>query len=202
MSRYTSFVAVEEKIVREGEGPPKKVLVPVEMPEGVSYEGVFGPEGEFEEDRYESAGSLRFRMSGLARSREAARPAICKSNLKQIGLAILIYVTDHNIFPNTFEALIPGYINVPSLQGKERTPFQCPVEANPATTVDYELVALGSPKDIVHPEKTVLAYDKKGNHPGGRNVVFADGHVQWMLEKDFQKVLKETSEALKKRTPS
>ena len=44
MSQYTSFVAVEEKIVTEG-GKPKKVLVPVKMPEGVSYKGVFGEDG-------------------------------------------------------------------------------------------------------------------------------------------------------------
>ena len=205
MSRYTSFVAVEEKIVREGEGPPRKVMVPVEMPEGVSYEGVFGPAGEFEE--YDKAGvGYRFRVTGggglspLSRPRESARRAVCKSNLKQIGLAILIYVNDHNVFPSTFEALIPDYISVPSLQVQERTPFQCPAEANPATTVDYELVALGNPKDIAHPEKAVLAYDKKGNHPGGRNVVFADAHVEWMSETDFQTALKETLEVLKKRT--
>jgi Ca-activated chloride channel family protein len=41
MSPYTSFVAVEEKVVNEG-GQTKTIQVPVEMPEGVSYEGVFG----------------------------------------------------------------------------------------------------------------------------------------------------------------
>jgi Ca-activated chloride channel family protein len=41
MTQYTSFVAVEEKIVTDG-GQPRTVAVPVEMPEGVSYEGVFG----------------------------------------------------------------------------------------------------------------------------------------------------------------
>ncbi len=41
MTQYTSFVAVEEKRVVEG-GVPKTVTVPVEMPDGVSYEGVFG----------------------------------------------------------------------------------------------------------------------------------------------------------------
>ncbi len=41
MSQFTSFVAVEEKIVTSG-GQAKTVSVPVEMPEGVSYEGVFG----------------------------------------------------------------------------------------------------------------------------------------------------------------
>jgi hypothetical protein len=41
VSPYTSFVAVEERIEVAG-GVPRTVVVPVEMPEGVSYEGVFG----------------------------------------------------------------------------------------------------------------------------------------------------------------
>ena len=41
MTPYTSFVAVEETIVTEG-GEPRRVEVPVEIPEGVSYEGIFG----------------------------------------------------------------------------------------------------------------------------------------------------------------
>jgi Ca-activated chloride channel family protein len=43
MTPFTSFVAVEETIVTEG-GKPRRVEVPVEIPEGVSYEGVFGNE--------------------------------------------------------------------------------------------------------------------------------------------------------------
>ena len=43
MTQFTSFVAVEETIVTDG-GKPRRVDVPVEMPEGVSYEGVFGTE--------------------------------------------------------------------------------------------------------------------------------------------------------------
>jgi len=43
MTQYTSFVAVEEKVVNEA-GKPKTVQVPVEMTDGVSYEGVFGTE--------------------------------------------------------------------------------------------------------------------------------------------------------------
>ncbi|MBI2340419.1 MAG: marine proteobacterial sortase target protein [Deltaproteobacteria bacterium] len=41
MSQYTSFVAVEEKIVNEN-GKVTTVQVPIEMPQGVSYQGVFG----------------------------------------------------------------------------------------------------------------------------------------------------------------
>ncbi|MCB9468803.1 MAG: VWA domain-containing protein [Candidatus Obscuribacterales bacterium] len=41
MTQYTAFVAVEEKTVTQG-GEPKRITVPVEMPDGVSREGVFG----------------------------------------------------------------------------------------------------------------------------------------------------------------
>lgn len=41
MSQYTSFVAVEDRVVNVG-GKQRRVDVPVEMPEGVSYEGIFG----------------------------------------------------------------------------------------------------------------------------------------------------------------
>lgn len=41
MTQYTSFVAVEETTITEG-GKPRRITVPVEMPDGVSREGVFG----------------------------------------------------------------------------------------------------------------------------------------------------------------
>ncbi|MBX3152499.1 VWA domain-containing protein [Candidatus Obscuribacterales bacterium] len=41
MTQYTSFVAVEEQYVTKG-GKPTLQVVPVEMPDGVSREGVFG----------------------------------------------------------------------------------------------------------------------------------------------------------------
>jgi Ca-activated chloride channel family protein len=46
MSQYTSFVAVDEKDKDKTEvamAPPRRMLVPVPLPEGVSFEGVFGP---------------------------------------------------------------------------------------------------------------------------------------------------------------
>src|SRR6185369_1491381 len=47
MTPFTSFVAVEEKVITEG-GTPRRVEVPVEMPEGMSYEGVFGKENRLQ----------------------------------------------------------------------------------------------------------------------------------------------------------
>lgn len=45
MTQFTSFVAVEETIVTEG-GVPRRVDVPVELPEGVSQKGIFGAKEE------------------------------------------------------------------------------------------------------------------------------------------------------------
>src|SRR6266705_2023000 len=43
MTQFTSFVAVEEMIVTDG-GQPRRIDVPIEVPEGVSRQGVFGDE--------------------------------------------------------------------------------------------------------------------------------------------------------------
>ncbi len=45
MTQFTSFVAVEERTITEG-GKPRRIEVAVEMPDGVSYEGVFGEKEE------------------------------------------------------------------------------------------------------------------------------------------------------------
>lgn len=45
LTQYTSFVAVEEMTITEG-GQPRRIDVPVEIPEGLSYEGIFGGRGD------------------------------------------------------------------------------------------------------------------------------------------------------------
>ena len=45
VSQYTSFVAVDESRV-VGNGMPMRIVQPVELPEGVSYKGIFGEEVE------------------------------------------------------------------------------------------------------------------------------------------------------------
>jgi Ca-activated chloride channel family protein len=62
ITQFTSFVAIEETIVTEG-GQPRRIDVPVEMPEGVSYDGVFGER----RDRSVSGGVLNVQtVSGYA----------------------------------------------------------------------------------------------------------------------------------------
>jgi Ca-activated chloride channel family protein len=45
MTQFTSFVAVEEMTITDG-GEPRRIEVPVDMPDGVSYDGVFGKESD------------------------------------------------------------------------------------------------------------------------------------------------------------
>jgi len=55
MTQFTSFVAVEEMIVTDG-GTPRRIDVPVEVPHGVSREGIFG-EGDSAQSR--SSGTMQ-----------------------------------------------------------------------------------------------------------------------------------------------
>jgi Ca-activated chloride channel family protein len=84
VTQFTSFVAVEERVVNEG-GRQVRVTVPVDMPQGVSHEGVFG-ETVSHEARMPMAQALRSmagapsRLAALAdpgavREDEAAMPA-------------------------------------------------------------------------------------------------------------------------------
>ncbi len=70
MTQYTSFVAVEETVITDG-GQPRRVEVPVEMPEGVSYEGVFGAS----QDRAVAPKGTAMPMM-LSRAREAAPASV------------------------------------------------------------------------------------------------------------------------------
>jgi prepilin-type N-terminal cleavage/methylation domain-containing protein len=53
------------------------------------------------------------------RAREAARAAACRSNLRQIGMAVQMYRDDFGELPPRLSALHPGYIGEPRL-------FLCP----------------------------------------------------------------------------
>jgi Ca-activated chloride channel family protein len=61
MTQFTSFVAVEEMIVTDG-GQPRRIDVPVEVPEGVNRAAVFGRETEMDSLGYVAGGVLNAPM--------------------------------------------------------------------------------------------------------------------------------------------
>ena len=76
MTQFTSFVAVEERVVTEG-GRPRRVDVPVEMPHGVSYEGVFGEKKKMAANRRLAGASMAnksYSIAGGVIAQDAAAP--------------------------------------------------------------------------------------------------------------------------------
>lgn len=75
VTEYTSFVAVEEKVRNEG-GKQVTVQVPVEMPEGVSYEGVFGKDREEVDQAVMTGSGYGMGSGGMVGGAVAAPPAM------------------------------------------------------------------------------------------------------------------------------
>ena len=84
MSQYTSFVAVDASDaakLREPARPPRRMLVPVPIPEGTRYEGFFGPAGEEDRELTEfadaplAAHSIAYAGAGYAAAPAAPPPS-------------------------------------------------------------------------------------------------------------------------------
>ena len=130
----------------------------------------------------------------FAKSQEQSLRSICISNLKQIGLALMMYVQDHkDKFPEDIRELYPDYISTGTVlkcPGDKTIPDTQKVE--PDTPISYTYVKRLSSEDS-NPSKIFILYDSSPDyHEGeGRNVLFIDGHVAWMPEEQFQKLLGE-----------
>lgn len=70
MTQFTSFVAVEEMTVTDG-GEPRRIEVPVEMPEGVSHDGVFGKD----QDKKVEYGVIGAQLQQATRAPQLSAPA-------------------------------------------------------------------------------------------------------------------------------
>jgi type II secretory pathway pseudopilin PulG len=108
-------------------------------------------------------------LPSLSRAREESRTKSCSNNLSQIGKAIFTFTESHNDeFPATLMDLYPTYLDSLNV-------FQCPSTEREPGRIDYVYVK----PDASAPSNTPVAWDKPGNHEGGRNVLCVDGHVRW-----------------------
>ncbi len=118
-------------------------------------------------------------MPAVGRARERARRANCANNLRQIGIALHSYATDHNErFPENLDVLYPNYID-------DLDVFVCPSTGNQAPAAG----GIDSGSDYVYhsglteasASTTPILEDKEDNHgQSGKNVLYVGGHVAWV----------------------
>jgi Ca-activated chloride channel family protein len=101
MTNFTSFVAVEEKVVNE-DGDSKRTEVPVELPEGTEREGYFGKEKESLSSTGKSGGMHKdfgqnyaenTSLGGRSRDIEKSLMNLIASSAGFIGLLLLLIST-------------------------------------------------------------------------------------------------------------
>jgi len=117
--------------------------------------------------------------SMLQAKMQAAR-ITCRSNLKIIGMALLMYSNDHkDKFPADLETLVTKtYI-------RDKKILICP-----ASKLRSSYIYRGAAITLADIPSLIVVYEKSSNHEGGRNVLFLDGHAEWVQEERFQELIK------------
>lgn len=105
----------------------------------------------------------------------------CENNFKQITLYLLMWANEHGgTFPETLSELYPDHIDEESM-----SIFVCPSAGhkpgNPERIDEWSDYVYNGGKRWTREEGplTLIAYDKPGNHRGGRNELYSDGTVKW-----------------------
>jgi prepilin-type N-terminal cleavage/methylation domain-containing protein len=109
-------------------------------------------------------------LPAIARTRDRARRTDCASNLRQIGIALHNYATDHNEkFPGSLDSLYPNYLDDMDI-------FLCSSTGSESGN-DY-LYHSGLTESS--PSTTALVEDNAGNHDTGKNILYVGGNVKWV----------------------
>ncbi|MCP4260996.1 MAG: DUF1559 domain-containing protein [Planctomycetes bacterium] len=129
-----------------------------------------------------------FLAPSLMQARTQARRMVCATNLKGIGLALIIYANDYDDqFPPDLETLI----------SKAEMPAKGLI--CPASKLKKTYIYRGASITVDDTPWMITVYDKTGNHSDGRNVLFLDGHVEWVEEERFQELIKRDNEYRRKK---
>jgi prepilin-type processing-associated H-X9-DG protein len=121
----------------------------------------------------------------LTQARTHARRIACASNLKGIGMALMMYSNDHkDKFPPDLETLVAKtYLR------ENKRMLICP-----ASKLRESYIYRGATITVKDTPWMITVYENQSNHGGGRNVLFLDGHTDWVTEERFQELIKRDNE--------
>jgi prepilin-type processing-associated H-X9-DG protein len=135
-------------------------------------------------------------LPALGSARGEARKVRDMSNLAQIGKGAMMWALnngDNQYFPPTLRSIWDaGIIDEPRVF---LSPSANTVMEGEEFISDYEYIGdlLGRAFSEAEAKANMpLAWDKEGLLPDGRNVVFVDGHVEFIPEGQFQRMMEET----------
>ncbi len=130
-------------------------------------------------------------MPALARARSQARRAVDMSRLKQIGIAMRMYADDHDDqFPPDLETLKPYLGDDRALESSRK----------PGDFEGPSYIYITGQNLGMYPGNIVV-YENTGYCSDGVNVLFLDGHVEFMKPDNFRREFKETYERLGREMP-
>jgi predicted Zn finger-like uncharacterized protein/prepilin-type processing-associated H-X9-DG protein len=134
----------------------------------------------------------------LTRARETANRVKCASNMRQIGLAAIMYANEHGgplpddlavLFAN--EDLGPSTLNCPSVEHDQMGAANLEGEQLAAwVNENTDYIYVGRGLDVNGPAETAVLYEPAEDHgDGGGNVLFLDGHVEWTDANNLKELL-------------
>jgi prepilin-type processing-associated H-X9-DG protein len=121
----------------------------------------------------------------------------CESSLRMIGQAILLYTNDSKgVYPNTFGDLLltqditsDVFVCLSSNDTPATGPTTQAVIATMNTPGYCSYIYLGKGLTVPVTANTVVVYEPMANHGDGMNVLFGDGHVEFIYSADAAKIL-------------
>lgn len=139
-------------------------------------------------------------VPSLSRARETAQRVQCASNMRQIGMAILLYTNENRgeYPPKLEDLLLTQDINslvfvCPSTNDTAAPGATGPAQApNLSTGGHLSYVYVGAGLTNSTSAETIILYEPMTNHGGdGMNVLYGDGHVEFQTQAEAARLITE-----------